>query len=125
MKDNWQGGSWSLLAGLAAFGGLLGTACGPGRVHVFGAYRYETGGDCLEGAAAVDVIDGPDPGACNASRCWISPAGEVYVTSTACDGPPDYVDHTKDPAGAPCARALVAFARTNHGACPAQPDAGN
>src|SRR5262245_27854530 len=95
---------------------LSASACDDGRTHIFGAYRYEPTRDCLEGSAAVDVIDGPDPGACASVRCWTSPAGEIYVTSTACDAPPDYREHTQDPAQTPCERALAAF--RCHVTCP-------
>jgi hypothetical protein len=92
-------------------------ACEDRLAHPFGAYRYRPDQDCIEGAAAVDVIDGPDRGPCDAVRCWVSPAKEVYVTTTACDGPLNYAEHTKDAAGSPCARALEAFAREGHSLC--------
>lgn len=92
-------------------------ACGDADAHVFGAYRYDPVADCLESAAAVDVIAGPDPGVCDDLRCWKSSAGEIYVTSTACDAPIDYVEGTDDPPRTPCARALAAFALGEEARC--------
>ena len=102
----------------------LAASCSASGVHVFGAYHYDAGRDCLEALAAVDVIDGPDPGVCSATRCWLDATGEVFVTTTACDAPRDFVDHTTDPMSS-CVAALVALARTNHGLCPTTADAGN
>jgi len=82
--------------------------CPATHVHIFGAFRYDAMSCCLEDAAGVDVIDGPDPGNCAEVRCWISPASEVYVTDKACDAPPDYSEHTSDTSG-PCVDALAAF----------------
>lgn len=106
--------AWAAPALFALFASV---GCEDRLAHPFGAYRYQPERDCFEGAATVDVIDGPDPGRCAALRCWISPAGETYVTTTACDGPSNYEEHTRDPAGSPCARALTAFARDGHGLC--------
>jgi hypothetical protein len=86
-------------------------ACDDRPVHIFGAERYDPVRDCLEAPAAVDVLDGPDPGPCAELRCWQSPSGEVYVTSTACGSPPDFADRSSDPPGSLCAEALDAFAR--------------
>jgi hypothetical protein len=93
-------------------------SCSDDSVHVFGANRYDPTRDCLEPGAAIDVIDGPDPGACDALRCWISPADEVYVTTTACDAPPGYVEHSTDRAKTLCGKAILAYLRDDHGACP-------
>lgn len=87
-------------------------------MHVFGAHRYDQARDCLEAAAAVDVLEGEDPGACSEVRCWMSPEFEVYVTDTACEGPLDFRDGTGDPEGTACARALAAYDRPDHGLCP-------
>ena len=91
--------------------------CEASEVHVFGAYRYDPELDCFEDSAAVDVIEGPSLGTCERLRCWISPGGDVYVTTEACDAPPGYEDGTHDPTGTPCSLALVAFSREGHGAC--------
>ena len=96
---------------------LLVGACSPQRSHLFGAQRYDAEHDCLEKGAAVDVIEGADPGTCDALRCWVSPSDEVYVTTTACDAPPGYADHTGDAADSPCAKALAAHLRPD-GGCP-------
>jgi hypothetical protein len=106
-----------LVVAHALLAGAVVEACDDGRAHVFGAYRFEPDRGCLETSAAVDVISGPDPGSCQAVRCWISPSGEVYVTSTACDAPLDYREHTKDPAPSLCSQALSAF--QCHTMCPA------
>jgi hypothetical protein len=113
------------LSGLALCAALFAVGCTDDITHVFGAYRYEEGPDCLEAAAAIDVIEGKDPGTCPSIRCWMTPADDVYVTSTACDAPPDYADHTSDPPASGCGRALAAFARAGHSPCPIPPDAGN
>lgn len=102
---------------LALLALLIAGGCEDRLAHPFGAYRYQPDRDCFESAATVDVIDGPDPGRCDALRCWVSPAAEVYVTTSACDGPSNYVEHTGDPDGSACARALEAFAREGHGIC--------
>jgi len=91
-------------------------ACTTSHVHLFGAYRYDANRDCLESAATVDVIDGPDPGKCEVLRCWFAPADEVYVTDAACDAPISFVEHTSDTSGA-CVKALAAYAREAHGPC--------
>lgn len=87
------------------------------EVHVFGAHRYDTEGDCLEGAAAVEVLEGADPGPCEQVRCWVSPEGEIYVTSTACDGPPGYEERSQPSEGEPCDLALAAYERGAEGRC--------
>ena len=97
------------------------SACSGGVVHLFGAYRYDPVQDCLEPSAAVDVIDGEDPGRCLDTRCWTSPAREVYVTTTACDAPPDYREGTRDAPGSRCALALAAKARDGGAPCPEAP----
>jgi hypothetical protein len=105
----------ALSAGVAL--GVWVAACSPQRSHLFGAQHYDPDHDCLEKGAAVDVIEGPDPGTCDVLHCWVAPSEDVYVTTTACDAPPGYVDHTADPAGTPCARALAAHNRPD-GGCP-------
>src|SRR5262245_55243042 len=84
-----RGMRFRVLFGLAAIVGvamIAASACTTRVAHTFGAYRFEKGvdpaHDCLQGSAAVDVIDGPDPGVCSAVRCWVSPGKEVYITST-------------------------------------------
>ena len=86
-------------------GAVCGGACDSGLVHTFGAYPYNVARNCLENAGAVDVIDGPDPGACPGARCWVTSSGNVYVSDQACDAP---IDYTQSTAG-PCALALEAF----------------
>jgi hypothetical protein len=90
-------------------------ACSQQRSHPFGAQRYDEDKDCLGDGSVIDVIEGEDPGTCDRLRCWISPADEVYVTTTACDAPPDYEDHTGDPEGSLCAKALAAHERPDGG----------
>lgn len=70
------------------------------------ASQYDAEGDCLGPVLAVDVVSGPDKGACNTLRCWISPGGEVYVSEAACDAPPDYAESVDGP----CKQALCAHA---------------
>jgi hypothetical protein len=89
------------LAVASAFAG----GCDGGLVHSFIAYPYNATVGCLEAAAAVDVIDGPDPGSCPGVSCWVKPSGEIFVSDKACDAP---LDFTKNASG-PCALALEAY----------------
>jgi hypothetical protein len=91
---------------VAAIALLLG-ACAARVFHTFTASPYNVAQNCLEGAVAVDVIDGPDPGPCLGARCWVTPSGAVFVSAQACDGPTDYTESTIGP----CNLALAA-ART-------------
>ncbi len=86
-------------------------ACAARIVHTFGAERWDPARNCLEKGSAVDVVEGKDPGSCAATRCWESRDGEIWVTTTACDAPPDYREGTGDPAGSACAGAIAARAR--------------
>lgn len=89
--------------------GLL--ACEAARQpYAWSAQRYDPDRACLEASGVVDVLSGPDPGPCDAARCWTSPSGEIYVTTTACEAPPDFTEGTEDPEGSPCAAALAALA---------------
>lgn len=101
---------------LAALGFAL-AGCEDRLAHPFGGYTYDVLGDCLDDAGAVDVIDGPNPGVCAEDRCWYSPGGDIYVTTSACDAPTGYVEHTGDPKGSPCALALAALAQGEFGLC--------
>lgn len=103
----------AFLAPLAclALAASLAAGCEDRPVHIFSGERYDPVGDCLEKAAALDVIDGADPGPCDVVRCWAAPAGDVYITTSACDAPLDLADRTGDPPGSPCAKALDAFAK--------------
>lgn len=102
---------WLAASALAA---SLAAGCDDQPVHVFGAERYDPVGDCLEHAAALDVLEGAEPAPCDALRCWVTTAGDIYVTTSACDAPPDFADKTGDPPGSLCAKALDAFARKDH-----------
>ena len=93
---------------LAALG--LAPSCNEHGVHLFVAFRYQPDQDCVEAAAAVDVIDGDDPGICEETRCWLSPANETYVSTAACDAPLDYTEVTSPLPGSSCAKALAAQA---------------
>jgi hypothetical protein len=104
------------LAALPLVSALALAGCEDRELHVFAAHRFNPEAGCLEGARAVDVIDGPDPGPCDAARCWQSPGEEIYVTTTACDAPPDYRDGTNDGEGSLCAAALLAL--VNGARCP-------
>jgi hypothetical protein len=102
-------------AGLFAAAALVG--CPDRLVHPFGGNEYDPARDCLGPAQETDVVAGADPGPCAQTKCWISSGDLVWVTTTACDAPPDYVDGTNAPAGSPCAKALAAHARG--ATCPA------
>lgn len=104
--------------GRSAAAAIALAACSGGVVHTFGAHRYDPVQDCLEGAAAVDVIEGADPGPCPGVRCWVSSSSEVYITTTACDAPSNYREGTADPPGSLCASALAAQAREGAAPCP-------
>ena len=104
------------LAGLAlALAGS--TACnGKARVHTFFARFWNADDACLETAAVIDVIEGSDPGSCPRTQCWLSPAGDAFVTTAACDAPLDFRDATSD-ADSPGADALAALAAGADGDC--------
>jgi hypothetical protein len=93
------------LALVAAVAVALGGGCDGGLVHTFGAFPFNVAQGCLEGATAVDVIEGPDPGACNEVHCWVKPSGDILVTDQACDAPTDYTES----ASGPCKQALDAY----------------
>ena len=96
---------------LIAAGAVLGGACNASLVHTFGAFPYDAKDDCLEIGQTLDVIEGPDPGACSKLRCWVNPAGEAFVTDKACDAPIDLAESTTGP----CEPALEAY--KNHVMC--------
>ncbi|HVY44257.1 MAG TPA: hypothetical protein VHB21_00200 [Minicystis sp.] len=108
------------LSGVLAVG-LLGAAafaaCSNREVHAFSAWAYDADRDCLERPSIVDVLDGPDTGPCSQLRCWVSAGGDVYVTDTACDAPPDFKNETSDETGL-CPEALKVYGRDMHGECP-------
>jgi hypothetical protein len=107
-----------------ALAALAFAACEANPVHIFAARRYDAANDCLEDNAGADVIAGPDPGPCDQTRCWVSPAGDVYVADLVCDAPPEYTEGTTDTTG-PCVKALAAYARKGHARCmPAGADGG-
>ncbi len=89
----------------AAVASAFAGGCDGGLVHSFVAYPYDATLGCLEGSAAVDVIDGPDPGSCPEVQCWVKPSGEIFVSDKACDAP---LDFTKNASG-PCKQALEAY----------------
>jgi len=102
---------------------LAAVGCHDRLAHFFGGYAYDATQDCLDPPGVVDVVAGPDPGQCPAVRCWQGPDGSIYVTSEACDAPPDYEEHTGDMSG-PCVKALAAYADAGHDICPTPADAG-
>ena len=89
----------------AAVASAFAGGCDGGLVHSFVAYTYNATRGCLESAATVDVLDGPDPGSCPEVHCWVNPSGEVFVSDKACDAP---LDFTKNASG-PCKQALEAY----------------
>jgi len=103
-------GSLAFFASIASIASLVLVACENNLVHAFIAARFDPDAACLEAPAAVDVVAGPDPGSCPVTRCWETPSGEVFVSTTACDAPPDFLDRTADPAGSRCGEALDALA---------------
>ena|SRR5688500_13245588 len=103
---------------LLAFAAL--TACnGKARVHAFSARFWNASEGCLESEAVVDVIEGSDPGQCPRIQCWVSAAGDAYVTTDACEAPLDFRDGTHDAAPSLCADALEALAAGDEGSCDA------
>ena len=106
------------------------TGCKRRVAHLFGAYIYDADGGpdggCLYSPTVLDVLDGPEPEKpCTNVICWLGPDGTAYITDRACDGPPDFTDHTQDTSG-PCVKALEAYgADGGKVSCPAPPpDAG-
>jgi hypothetical protein len=108
---------------LAMAGGVLAllaeSACESRPIHVFGGYAFDPTHDCLDPACAVDVVAGADPGPCPTIRCWLSSGGIAYVTTTACDAPPDYVDETHNPSSTLCVKALAEYTDAGPTICPA------
>jgi hypothetical protein len=107
---------------------LLGTwlavaSCQNRLAHIFGGYGYDPTLGCLEAPGAIDVVAGADPGPCYQVLCWQAPDGSIYVTSAACDAPPDYVNETEN-TSSPCVKALAAYAGAGHTPCPAPADGG-
>ena len=100
-----------LLVSAASAGISVVTGCENNPVHTFVAAQYDPVSDCLLAEDTIDVVEGADPGPCATTRCWETPAGNVYDSTTACDAPPDIVDHTSDPEGSLCARAIVALGK--------------
>lgn len=101
---------------LIGAGALAYAACDEPGVHLFFAQRYDAARDCVEASVVIDVVNGNDPGLCEAVRCFVSPAGEVYVTTVMCDAPPEYVEDSAPAPGSVCALALAA--REAERACP-------
>lgn len=95
--------------GAAGAGASAAAGCENNPAHIFIAVQYDPVRDCLLAEETIDAVDGADRGPCAATRCWETPAGNVYVSTTACDAPPDFVDHTSDPEGSPCAKAIAAL----------------
>ncbi len=80
-------------------------SCDDGLVHTFFALPYDVTLGCLGSSAAVDVIDGPDPGSCAEVHCWVKPTGEIFVSDRACDAPLDFTES----ASGPCKLAIDAY----------------
>jgi hypothetical protein len=111
---------WRALPMLALAASALSplAACdGKARLHTFNARFWNASEGCLESEAVIDVIDGSDPGECPRTQCWVTPAGDAYVTTDACDAPLDFRDGTHDPAPSVCADALEALAAGDDGSC--------
>jgi hypothetical protein len=86
-------------------------------VHPFYASRYDAASGCLQAGTVYDILDGPEPGRCTVPTCWVNQRGEIYVSSTMCDGPPDWQRTTAPEPGSDCARALELLAKTGPGTC--------
>ena len=100
---------------------LAANACESRPIHIFGGYAYDATHGCLDPACTVDVVAGAAPAACPTVRCWLSTGGIVYITTAACDAPPDYLDETANPASTLCVKALAAYNQPDAGPalCPA------
>lgn len=91
---------------LLALFAALSLACEKPSSHFFSGYPYDPVKDCIGSAAVIDILDGPDK-TCTEVRCWVSPEGSIWITDQACEGPPDFQDHTST--GGPCEPALDAY----------------
>lgn len=102
---------------------LLACGCDSGAsVHPFFASAYDPVSGCLGPLELGDVLDGPDPGPCQQSVCWLDHEGHAHISQSACDGPPDWTRVDQPAAGSLCAAALDALARWGVGQC--APEAG-
>jgi hypothetical protein len=81
--------------------------------HVFPGRSFEPDRDCLEPGSAVDVVDGPDPGAACTPACYAAApdeAGTIEVfVSSECAPVPKGLALASD--AGDCPRALAALTR--------------
>jgi len=119
-----EGRAMGLLQVLATAAVLTCTAgCDSGpTAHVFYASKYDPDTDCLGAMVYADVLSGPSPGDCEQIVCWLDTKGSAYISSTMCDGPPDWTRVDKPAAGSLCEAAIEAWQQHGAGAC--APEAG-
>ena len=79
------------LVGAAGAGASAAAGCENNPAHIFIAVQYDPVRDCLLAEDTIDAVEGADRGPCATTRCWETPAGNVYVSTTACDAPSGYV----------------------------------
>ncbi len=105
--------AWVAVA-IATGGALLAAeACDDSvRSHVFSGRQYEDARDCLDDPSSIDVVDGPEPGACD-PKCIVAPPdpdsgiATLYISTMCPPLPPAPFDTTgTDPR---CSYALLLY----------------
>jgi hypothetical protein len=106
----------AFVAGVVAFACIIHAyGCKNDGTHVYQARFYLEGRDCLGTSSAIDVVEGEEPGNCEAI-CFRQVRGDagnaIYVSSMCPPYPadPDFERSGRDPA---CPAALAAFARND------------
>jgi hypothetical protein len=110
--------TWLLLLSCIA----AGVGCQASHAHPFFASNYDPDTGCLSAVTLGDVLDGPDPGSCQQTLCWVDTKGNAHVSLTMCDGPPDWKKVDLPAPGSICAAALEALKQWGVGNC--APEAG-
>jgi len=113
-------GRATLLLGLSSVAAVVG--CQSSSAHAFYASRFDPETGCLDALSLGDVLDGPDPGPCNETKCWLDTRGDAHVSLSMCDGPPDWTRVDAPLPGSKCEAALRAMETWGIGHC--APDAG-
>ncbi|MBI5537795.1 MAG: hypothetical protein HY898_34035 [Deltaproteobacteria bacterium] len=101
---------------------ILIAGCQSSSAHAFYSSDYDAEGQCLSPVELDDVLQGPDPGTCKQTVCWVDTKGHAHLSFTMCDGPPDWTRVDNPPAGSICEAALKALAQWGVGGC--APEAG-
>jgi hypothetical protein len=106
--------SWTVFA--------LASSCSDPSSHPYIAEKYEPARDCLDHSTAIDVVNGPSPGASCAAVCLFGSAvllgldggadggGEAYVSTMCPPYPPLFDTGGTNPV---CTPALAALTRSD------------